>query len=203
MVDGIFCLLFLCMPLFNWTDFIDQSTETILHSNTEFDFSIAHIQGPNDVSLVVTKGLSDKPQAAEGQHEQYKRVELYFSLPIYVDARTVEWPVHWLNRIAEIPQKNNSWFGPGDTIPAGNPPAPIEGNSVANHFILTTPFDFSEILVHPEVHFLAVLPIFEAELEFKYRNSGTALINRLRKNGFSDRVDTYRTSVCRKRILGF
>jgi len=191
------------MALFNWTDLIKDSTESKLSTNTNYGFDIVHVQGAGDISLVATKGLSDYLQAAEGQYQDYQRVELYFSLPSYIRAEEALWPNEWLSRIAQIPKKNDTWFGPGDTIPAGNPPKAIAPNLPADHFILAEPFDLAEQLVHDEVKFLAVIPIFPPELEYKMRNSGTALIMRLRKKGFSERIDTYRTSVCRKRFLGF
>ncbi|MCG8576601.1 MAG: suppressor of fused domain protein [Flavobacteriales bacterium] len=183
-----------------------QAEISLLFENSDFDFGIYHLVS-GEHQLIFTDGMSIYEQKPSENQKDYNKVELYCLLPTYIDPTKVKWPVHWLNRIAQVPQKNKTWFGPGDTIPAGNPPQNIVGGFEANHFILSKPFKLSEELDSSydkaDFKFLAIIPIFEPELDYKFRNSGTALLNRLAKKGYSEEIDTYRSTVCRKRILGF
>lgn len=181
---------------------------TQVAENTEYSFTINTLYSKKDKVLILfTLGLSLKDRDVNVGFEQYSRTELYFNLPEYWNLTEKEWPIHWLNRIAQIPAKNNTWFGPGDTIPAGNPPAEIEENLKADHFILSPPIehhaDFEKVYAETNISFLSIVPIFQTELRYKIRNSGTVLLNRIKKSGTSDKVDPFRKNVCRKRFLGF
>ena len=179
------------------------------NENEKYDFSIYTVK-PTDKNyqLLVTDGLSKRNQEVTENHSKFAHIELYFCLPDYWDLERHSWPIYWLNKIAQVPQKNNTWFGPGDTIPAGNPPQPLSEQFTANHFILSEPLLLKDILSGDEweneaFQFLSIIPIFQPETGFKLRNSSTVLIHRLQNKGVSEMIDIYRTSVCRKRILGF
>jgi hypothetical protein len=108
-----------------------------------------------------------------------------------------------LNLRAQIPQKNNTWLGLGDTIPAGNPAKNLSEKLHMNHFILAAPKRFTPSIGElGNVAFLALVPIFQTELDFKLRNSATILFSKLEKAGITEMIDQYRKPVCRKRILG-
>lgn len=160
------------------------------------------------LKVLHTEGLSGTPQLVPAEAEKHKQIELMFCLPDYWDLSVQPWPIIWLEKIAQIPSKFNTWLGPGDTIPAGKPPKALAVNIAANHFILSEPDVLKEFLTHngnkqSEISVLSVIPIFQQELDFKLRNSGTALLMRLAEKRVTDEVDIYRKSVCRKRFLGF
>jgi hypothetical protein len=137
------------------------------------------------------------------ENADLKQIELYFCLPDYLNLEVEDWPIHWLQRIARVPQKNNTWFGYGDTLPAGSPPEHLTESFLANHFILSKPIHLSDKLENNgDFKFLAVIPLFETEFSYKMRNSHTVLFDRFKKKGITELVDLYRASVCRKRILG-
>jgi hypothetical protein len=178
-------------------------------SNDEYRFDILHIQ-PKDhkFQLLITDGLSAYNQNSEWDDKIPSRIELYMCLPDYWNLKNLDWPIHWLNRIAQVPQKFTSSFGHGDTIPAGNPPGELDDKLEANHFIISLPNllkkelsgkDWEEM----DFKMLAVLPIFQTEVDFKLRNSATVLFKKMEKKQITELVDQYRSSVCRKRILGF
>jgi len=118
------------------------------------------------------------------------------------------WPLDWLTKIAELPQKNKTWFGPGDTIPAGNPPKILTDRFPANHFMLVEPIKLNYLLkshsfAQEQISFLGLLPISQLELDYKMRNSHTVLLKKIIASNYSEQVDIFRQSVCKKRFLNF
>ena len=190
------------------TQFESAKTETLLE-NTEYNFRIKLIQ-PKEASfqLLYTDGMSLFEQEVSEKYKEFKHVELYFCLPHYWNLKTNNWPLVWLEKLATLPQKNKTWYGPGDTIPAGNPPKALSEICAANHFMLAEPIDMKAHLTGPiweekGIHFFGVIPILQPELDYKLRNSATVLTSRLIHKGHSEKIDIYRASVCRKRFLGF
>lgn len=176
--------------------------------NEEYGYTINRLTSKKDkIQLLFTLGLGNVERTVKEGFEQYKRTEIYFNLPDYLNLAEQDWCLNWINKIAQIPQKHNTWFGSGDTIPAGNPPQKISPQFIANHFILSKPIDYKDVFetIYNEyaITFLVIIPIFQSELDFKIRNSGTVLIDRIIKKGNTDRVDLFRKNVCRKRFLGF
>jgi hypothetical protein len=188
---------------------IDSTLEvSTLSENQEFDFKICSVNLPEyKCQLLFTEGLSNNIQEVKEGFEPFKKIELYFCLPDYWKLDVEYWPLEWLETLACLPQKNNTWFGPGDTIPAGNPPGNLSDRFEANHFMLTEPillgyFFENELWKASGISFLGVVPIAQNELNYKIRNSATVLTQRLKKANHTEKVDLFRTSVCRKRILG-
>lgn len=171
-----------------------------------FDIKIAENKA-HKIKIVFTDGLSNHAQTVKAEFEAFEKIELYFCMPEYWNSTEETWPMKWLDRLAEIPQKNKTWFGPGDTIPAGNPPELLSDRFPAQHFMLCSPIFTKDIFENPiwtenNISFLGIIPIDQYELEYKLRNSATILLRRLEKKGYDDRVDMFREAVCRKRILG-
>lgn len=179
-----------------------------LKENATFGFSINWLKATKKrpYHIIFTSGLSNKEQAVSEKCIDYKNVELYFCLPDYwkVEDESPEhnWPIHWLNRIAEVPQKNNSWFGPGDTLPAGNPPEQLSSMMEENHFILAEPMKMDELkeiqLNDKIIKFLAIIPIYQKELDYKIRNSAKVLIAKYQYKNYNELIDNYRNIVVRK-----
>lgn len=188
---------------------IPEVNISLQKQNENARFAIKLAQAPSlKYQILFTDGLSEKEQPVKDGFEAYKKIELYFLLPDYFDLKKNDWPLFWLEKLAELPQKNDTWFGPGDTIPAGNPPQILFDNFPANHFMLVDPIDARLILTDDVwetagIRFLGVLPICQEELDYKIRNSATVLLARLKRKGHTEKVDFFRPSVCRKRIFGF
>lgn len=186
-----------------------EITITPLVQNDDYGFEVKHAFSKSlNYQLIFTDGLSSKTQPVTDGYAEYQKIELYFLLPDFWKIQDIDWPLHWINRLAEVPQKNNTWFGPGDTIPAGNPPEILSDRFPANHFMLVNPIEATPILAHESIlnagiRFFGILPICQPELDYKIRNSWSVLLARLQKKGHSEKVDLFRSSVCRKRFLGF
>lgn len=179
--------------------------------NENFDFKI-HLAIPenSDYQILYTSGLSKHAQNVDDKFQDFRHIELYMCLPDYWNLDKNDWPINWLNRIAESPIKNNTWFGPGDTISTrgekiitkmgiDNP------NSTVNtfqYFILSEPIYVDELNINEDYKFLSVFPIHDLEFEYKMRNSSIVLLKKLQQKGHSEKIDIYRKSVCRKRVLG-
>jgi hypothetical protein len=197
------------MELIDKLNTIFRGTEIVkIQENTAHDFTINWIKATKKrpYHIIFTSGLSQKEQAVNVKCEEYKHIELYFCLPDYwkVDDRSPEynWPIHWLNRIAEVPQKKNSWFGPGDTLPAGAPPKNISSMMEENHFILAEPMKIEQLteleLNDKKVRFLSIIPIYQKEFDYKLRNSAKVLIAKYQHKNYNELIDNYRESVIGK-----
>ncbi len=184
--------------------FPDSSVTTIME-NDSFNFKICLIKPPGfSFQILFTEGLSKNQQPVKEGYEEFLQIELYFCLPDYWNLENSPWPITWLNQLAEVPQKNKTWYGPGDTIPAGNPPEGLSSTFKANHFMLSEPIALKEHfdMLDTPIRFFAVIPIYQVELDYKIRNSATILTNRLIAKSYDEKLDVYRDIVCRKRILG-
>lgn len=176
--------------------------------NELYEFEINLIKPVSkDYQLIVTSGLANYLQPVNENFEQLKHIELYMCLPEYWDLNQTDWPIEWLNKIAIVPQKNNTWFGPGDTIPAGNPPDYIDEKFKTDYFILSEPILLAEELSgdkwrNSTVQLLAVIPIFKKEFDFKMQNSAKKLFEKFALKNVTELIDIYRVPVGRKKFMG-
>jgi hypothetical protein len=186
----------------------DGAEIVTLKTNEQFGFTINWLKATKKqpYHLLFTTGLSNNLQAVSQSCLEYKYIELYFCLPEYWkmedESALHNWPVYWLNRIAEVPQKNNSWFGPGDTLPAGNPPKNISSLMEENHFILTEPMKLERLnelkLDDKKIRFLAIIPIYSKEIDFKLRSSAKVLMAKFQHKNNNELIDNYREPVVGK-----
>jgi len=192
------------------------NTATIikLYDNKDYNFSINLIKATkeNPYQILFTSGLSIKGQNVPEKHQEFQFIELYFCLPEYWkhddQSKDNQWPVFWLNKLAEVPSKNNSWFGPGDTIPAGKPPKQLSKDLLQNHFILAEPMLFDSQLTALEtdsksIKFLAIIPIFNDEFTFKSKNSAKVLMAKYQYKKYNELVDKYRKPITNKMSFKF
>jgi hypothetical protein len=190
-------------------DKFKNSSFKLLKQNQKFGFDIYLMESQKGFpyQLVFTSGLSNFTQTPSEKYDSLKHIELYFCLPEYWTVDKNHWSVDYINKIAQIPQKNNTWFGPGDTIPTANPPIQITEKLKQSFFILSEPMLLEEklkiiILTDKTVRFFAIIPIFKPEFEYKMRNSAKVLIAKMQYSKMNEMVDEYRKPVARKRILG-
>ena len=179
-----------------------------LLENQQYGFKIKWVHLPAlKCQLLFTEGLSNNVQKVKAGFEDFNKIELYFCLPEFWNLRVDKWPIHWIERLACIPQKNNTWYGPGDTIPAGNPPENLSERLKANHFMLVEPITLGPLFDDPNrsdlnIKFLGLVPITQEELDYKIRNSATVLTLKMIDANFTEKVDMFRKTVCRKRFFG-
>lgn len=181
-----------------------KPTEKIL-SNTEYGFDITYARAADDsFQILYTQGLRNYQQQVNDDNASFEHIELYILLPSYWNLERDQYPVNWLERLAIVPQKNNTWFGVGDTIPAGNPPEELAENFSANHFMLRPPIQLKDQLsgelwdAEMNFQFLAVIPLYQDEINFKLRNSHSMLFKKMDSFGYTEQWDIYRPSSIKK-----
>ncbi|UKN00497.1 suppressor of fused domain protein [Paracrocinitomix mangrovi] len=179
----------------------------LIHQNPEYNIDIYKCKAnDNSHQLLITNGMSVYEQNVNEANADLQHIELYMWLPEYLNLENNNWPIHWLNRIAQLPQKNNTWFGDGDTIPAGNPPQEIDERLATNHFIVSRPKHLHEIYQDADLSakgykLLAVFPLFQDEVNYKLKNSHTLLYKKLKKNNLDERIDIFRQSVMQRKMF--
>lgn len=181
---------------------INWNQKILCQKNEDYNFSVYRIIQDN-CQLIFTEGLANYQQSVDDSNKSLEKIELYFCLPDYWDLEKKPWPLYWLNRIAQVPQKNKTWFGVGDTLPAGNPPKALDEKLLAEYFILLEPIFLKEELANnSNFKWLAVVPIFKKEFEFKTQNSAIPLIKKFELNSITEMVDVFRLPVGRKKFMG-
>jgi len=186
----------------------DFETTIFCQKNDVYDFEIHSIKpAAKNFQLLFTDGLAKYVQPVNEKFEQFLRIELYMCLPEYWDLSKTKWPIDWLNKIGAVPEKNKTWFGPGDTIPAGNPPKIIDEKLKTDHFILSDPILFrgelsGEKWNDSSFKMLAVIPIFKKEFEFKTQFTATKLFEKFDAKNVTELIDIYRQPVGRKKFMG-
>ena len=174
--------------------------------NREFNFKIFQAKAiNNDFQILYTDGLKNHLQEVNEDNLGLECIELYILLPEYWNLENESYPIDWLEKIASVPQKNNTWFGNGDTIPAGKPAENLSENFEANHFILRKPNKLAGELETAELgfQFLSVIPIFQNEIDFKLKNSHSMLFKKMDAFNYTELWDVYRPSSIRSLFKRF
>jgi hypothetical protein len=135
--------------------------------------------------------------------------ELYFYLPSYWDLNDVanplmNWVFIWLEKLKNHVISKNSWFGNGHTIATGKPLVQLSEKMLQNHFILAYPMELTKELApikltNKTVHFLAVTPIFEDEMDYKQGKGTAKLFKKFVQANVTEKLDEFRKTVLRNR----
>ena len=158
--------------------------------------------------LLVTTGMSDRAMPAPEGYEERQYCELLLGLPSSwpLDQASFEderhyWPVRHLKSTAKFPHIVETWLWFGHTVGNGNELTPVAPGVPFVGFALARPWLSPEgshrrvIRAGKEVYFFALIPLYEAELNFA-RESGTlALFEKLEAAGVNEIVDITRPCV--------
>ncbi len=112
------------------------------------------------------------------------------------------WPVRWLKILARYPHKECTWLGNGHTIATDEPAAPVAEGVDFRGFLFWHPAFLSrgarrfQLPGGREVAFLAIVPLFAAELEFARSVGSDALVARFEVQRISQVVCVGRPNVC-------
>jgi hypothetical protein len=162
---------------------------------------------------LVTSGMSDRPMNAPDASDRY--AELFLSLPGDWPLHQADfaeeanyWPVRWLKALARLPHEYDTWLGWGHTIPNGDPAEPFaESTSFCCWLVLPpllAPEEFGELEVSDDkrIRFLALVPLYEDEMNYKLEEGAQELVQRFERRGVSELVDVGRLSVMRPAAQG-
>lgn len=157
--------------------------------------------------LLVSAGMSAQtmpvPEDLEGERPP-SRIELVLGLPPEwpVESGRAEhaWPLRLLAHLARLPSEAGAWLGEGHTIPHGDPMRPYAPGTQLCCALIAPP-----LAVPPEVQIiplpggsaqlLAVVPLFEREVETKLTEGSEKLFERLDQHGVNEVLNPTRRAV--------
>lgn len=165
-----------------------------------------------DFYTLFTSGMSDRPMPAPDEYPDLKYAELMICLPstwaMGDEAWKVEenyWPIRLLKFLARFPHEYGAWVWAMHTVPNGDPAEPFASNTQLNGAILlppvTVPREFHELEIDAEktIHFHAVIPLYQEEMQLKLDRGAEALFDGFDQNQVSEILDVSRTNVAAKR----
>jgi Suppressor of fused protein (SUFU) len=170
-----------------------------------------HIVEPtpeHNFNTLFTTGMSDRPMTAPDDVSDCCYAEILICLPPDwklnhkdFDDESNFWPLRWLKILARLPHQYKTWLFLGHTVPNGDPPRPFADNTDLCCALLAAPVlfgaDFLTLdLDDRRIHFLALVPIYREEMEFKMRHGVDALEDRFADAGVTELLDVTRVNVC-------
>ena len=157
---------------------------------------------------LVTSGMSERRMHVPDDALEYRYLELMICLPpdwpVTQEALADEnhyWPIRGLKRLARFPHQYDTWLFYGHTVPNGEPPAPLAQNNQFTGWLLMPPqlapdlFLELEINEQTSVHFAALYPLYDAEMQLKLDAGTEVLFERMIQNGVTELVDVDRKNV--------
>lgn len=182
-----------------------------LHPEQSLVFLYLELSIP--VTVLMTNGLSDYTMPVTDKWKGREHNELFFCLPTYWDMEDTEnpnfsWVYEWIFRLETFVREKQTWFGPGHTIPCGNPPAQLSPTMKQEYLIFLDPLFLEEALEPMQigektVRFLSIVPIFGDELDYKMGKGTHKIIKKFIAKKIDERLDDYRPSVLKSRMRFF
>jgi hypothetical protein len=177
----------------------------------EGEIPLLHIElhSKSNVSILMTDGLSEYCMPVPEKQQGHEFNELYFCLPSYWlfnDASNpqMNWVFPWIQRLANYVMKQKTWFGHGHTMPCGKEMLQLSATMKQNHFFISSPILLEEELApiqlaNKTIHFLAIIPIFPDEMDYKQGKGTFKFVQKLRNHGITEKLDDYRGTILRSK----
>lgn len=156
------------------------------------------------VTVICTNGLSSYKMPVPPTELGNEYNELFFCLPSYWDWKDSEtprmnWIFPWIQRLAKFVVEKNTWFGHGHTMPCGREMTSLSESMKQNHFILLNPIllesEMTPIIVGDhKINFLAIVPIFGDEMDYKQGKGTLKFVRKLIGKGISEKLDDFRNT---------
>ncbi len=173
----------------------------------EIPLLILDLELKSPVTVVVTNGLHNYRMPVPEKNAGQEHCELYFCLPSYwdwekVDIPGLHWPFEWIQRLAKHLLEKETWYGAGHTFPCGE--NGISGTMKQNYLMLAKPILLENelaplTLVNGEVQFLAIIPLFKKEFEYKQSHGTVKLLRKMNNQNVTEKLDDFRDSVMKDR----
>jgi hypothetical protein len=178
-------------------------------SNEFGEFLMITPQNKNGNKILMTIGLSDFKMNVHEKHIGEEFNELYYYLPSYWELEDIQnpnmnWVFIWLEKLKKHVIEKNTWFGNGHTLATGKPLVSLSEKMLQNHFIFAQPIELrtelSPILIQGKtINFLAVIPIFEDEMDYKQGKGTLKLLKKFDQANVTEKLDEFRKTVLRTR----
>ena len=159
--------------------------------------------------------MSQKPMKVPEEAKECKYAELLLCLPpdwmpVDLKHKTMKeifpdeehyWPCRWLTQLARFPHEYGTWLWCGHTVPNGDPPEALAGNTEMCCVLLSSPSLFPEeahtiaIGRKKKVYLWAVIPVYPEELELKLAEGAERLEELFRKHGVTELLNPRRINV--------
>lgn len=165
------------------------------------------------VTVIMTSNLSEYKMPVSEKWKGREFNEIFFALPAYWELEdkeneTLTALFDWIYRLQDFVMSKETWFGPGHSIPCGNPSGPISNLLKQDNFILLNPMFMEDIfqplsLGNKLVHLLAIVPVFSDELEYKMVKGTHKFVRKFYQKKFDERIDEFRKSMMNSRFKFF
>lgn len=155
------------------------------------------------VTVIMTNGLSNYEMPVPEKFSKRAFNELYFCLPSYWELDSEEerfqWPLDWIKKLGKHLIDKKTWYGPGHTFSNGEPSKAFSSTMKSNHLILVDPIFLEEhlqplALPDKTIHFLAIVPLFENEFDYKMSKGYFKFIRKFRVKNNDELLDDFRES---------
>lgn len=162
---------------------------------------------------LITSGMSDLPMKIPQEVNAPAYLELVLTLPTYwqLDQESMQndkwfWPIALMKYLARFPHKYDTWLGWGHTMPNGNPAENYSDNTKLNGIILFSPMSYPAEFEHLDINqektisFVSIAPLYQQEMDFKLKEGGVALLEKLLDANITDIINEERDCVIKKRF---
>lgn len=163
------------------------------------------IESRSPVTVIMTNGLSEYEMNVPESLKGLEYNELYFCLPSYWDLEDIDnpnmnWVLPWIQRLTDYVLDKQTWFGHGHTMPCGKDMVSLSPTMHQNHLFLSNPILLEKELEflkvnEKNVHFLAIIPMFPDEMDYKQGKGTLKLMRKFLSHGVTELLDDYRKTV--------
>lgn len=178
-------------------------------SSDEIPLLLVEIESRSTVRILITNGLSNYQMPVTPKYEGREFNELYFCLPSYWDLDDLNhpnynWVFTWIQKLSKHILDKKTWFGVGHTISAGNPPEELSETMKQKHFLFSDPILLRQELspikeADKTIHFLAIIPIFDDEIDYKTGKGTYKFQQKLIGQNISELLDDFRLTCLRSK----
>lgn len=186
-----------------------QITEVKKQTDTDIDLLLISTVKRSPIQVLLTNGLSEYEQPIPEKFSTLKHIELFFCLPSYWDLNdeanpSMNWVKPWIQKLAKHLIEKQTWYGVGHTFPNGHPVEAISPTMKQKYFLLNTPTylvdEFKPLDMDGKtVEFLAIVPIFEDELDYKMGKGTYKLQKKFLDKNITELLDDYRMSTLKNK----
>lgn len=165
---------------------------------------------------LVTSGMSDLPMQTPDGMDEFRFAEVMICLPpdwpitkeAFEDYSNY-WPIEWLKILARFPHEYETWLFEGHTIPNGDPPEPFADSTKMSGWLLyypvLAPAEFRTLKIDQEktIHFFAIYPLYEGEMNLKLRKGTEKLVERFAKATVTEVLEIDRKDLSKRGFWPF
>ena len=187
----------------------------IVSQTVHLDVHMVPPSAEHDLHRLVTSGMAQRPMVVPEDFGASPFAELTLALPSSwpmsqesFEDEGAYWPLRLLKVLGRLPHEYGTFLWHGHTIPNGDPAEPYAGSTELCCALIVPPliappeFDVIETTDGRKVTVLGVLPIYEAEMQFKLERGLDALLTLFEEHEVGDLIEPNRPSVVpRKRGL--